>query len=249
MNHLMIDLETLGTKSNSVVMSIAAIPFNLDTGEMSDKPFKVNIDLNSSLAAGLEVSGDTVQWWLTQRQEILGLMFTDAVHLANALIAFNDYIEEHFVAPPIVWGNSARFDLGLLENLYQKMNIMPKWKFRDERCYRTINSLFLSIQTASEDKTDAHNPIVDCRYQIKRLCLIWKHLAAALDADQQNTWNETELQNNYSEAIMLLSTVMESIEAEGLPSAISTNIKTFLDGGQVFQHPTKGRLQYTWIKD
>lgn len=248
----MIDLETLGTKSNSVVMSIVAIPFNLDTGEVSDKQFIVNIDLNSSLAAGLTVDGNTVQWWLTQNPEIMALMFYDSLHIANALVAFNDYIEENFAEPPIVWGNGARFDLGLLENLYQKMSITPKWKFRDERCYRTINSLFLSIATETVDtdagNADAHNPIHDCLYQIKRLCHVWKRLAQALEADQQNTWNETELQNNYSEAVMLLHTVMESIEAEGLPSAISTNIKTFLNGGQVFQHPTKGRLVYTWKK-
>src|SRR5258706_14641873 len=217
MNHLMIDLETLGTKSNSVVLSIAAIPFNLETGEISNNPFKVNIDLNSCLAAGLEVDGNTVQWWLTQKTEVMALMFDNPLHIASALISFNDYIEEKFNIPPIVWGNSARFDLGLLENLYQRINILSKWKFRDERCYRTMNSLFSAFAGIPTTNNNAHDPIQDCRYQINRLCSIWKQINDDLPLNVNDTWNESELQNNYSEAIMLLHTVMESLEAEGLP--------------------------------
>lgn len=48
MNHVMLDIETLGNQSNSVITSLGAVEFNLETGE-TGREFWQNIDVQSCL--------------------------------------------------------------------------------------------------------------------------------------------------------------------------------------------------------
>lgn len=170
MNHLMIDLETLGTDRDSVVLSIGAVEFDLLKGEQGNS-FKVNIDIQSSLEAGLKINGDTLKWWLTQRPEILSRSLYGYVVLEEALKNLTNFIINNDIA--YVWGNSASFDLGLLKDCYSKFNMEVPWSYRGERCYRTM---FNMVYIDAEKPKDAHDPIVDCRYQIDNLIKIWSKI-------------------------------------------------------------------------
>lgn len=55
--NIMVDLETLGTKPNSAILSIGAVAFD-DQG-LHDE-FYCNVDLISSIACGYEIDADTV---------------------------------------------------------------------------------------------------------------------------------------------------------------------------------------------
>jgi len=48
---VMLDLETMGRKSNSALVSIGAVEFNLETGETGKEFYEV-IDLQSCLDVG-----------------------------------------------------------------------------------------------------------------------------------------------------------------------------------------------------
>lgn len=56
-------------------------------------------------------------------------------------------------------------------NAYAKTNLMLPWKFYNERCYRTISAIF-GANVPNEKPTDAHDPLVDCKFQIDRLIKI-----------------------------------------------------------------------------
>jgi len=60
MNNLMIDLETMGTGPNSLVIAIGAVFFEPETGELGEE-FYINIDWQSGIDAGLEMNADTVR--------------------------------------------------------------------------------------------------------------------------------------------------------------------------------------------
>jgi exodeoxyribonuclease VIII len=75
-----------------------------------------------------------------------------------------------------VWGNSARFDLGLLHNAYQKCNMPYPWDFRKERCVRTLLALKPQAKTVTQNVGVAHNPVDDCLFQIKYCTEVWKSL-------------------------------------------------------------------------
>jgi len=178
MQHVMIDLETLGTKSNSVVLSIAAIQFDLNSGETGAE-FKVNISLQDCINSGFEIQATTLHWWLTQKHEIMLKMFETSRGVIDALNCFSTFFKSNNLVYP--WGNSARFDLQLLENVYDKLNVPIPWNFRNERCYRTIVNMVPKIQI--EKPIDAHDPLIDCKYQITKLFEVFKILKKGIVAD------------------------------------------------------------------
>lgn len=165
MDNFMIDLETMGTKPYSVIMSIGAVAFDLKTGEKGDS-FYQNIDKASSIKAGLTVDQSTKDWWDKQPREAYNKMFVDTVPLETALRGFQSWIKLQPGSFKYVWGNSASFDLGLLDNAYDIMKIPKPWMYTNERCCRTIVALAPSIKGNWSKPAGVHDPIIDCNYQI-----------------------------------------------------------------------------------
>jgi len=171
----MIDLETLGTRSYSVFLSIAAIQFDPNTGQIGNT-FRCNINLESAIKAGLRIDSSTLEWWLTQRPEIMKRMFDDPIELKDALEQLAKFFSANKIFSP--WGNSAGFDLGLLADAYSIAGMPPlPWKFWNEMCYRTMAKL---VPSTIEKPKNAHDPIVDCEYQIKVLCNVLQTLKIKL---------------------------------------------------------------------
>ena len=139
----MIDLETLGTEPFAPLLSIGACALRLDIPHAIDDMFYVPIQLESCLEVGMRPSGSTIQWWMTHEsitQEARDAAFSapNAVPLATALDSFTDWLQSR---PLKLWGNSARFDLGLLAAAYKVCGKTPPWNHWDERCYRTLKNL------------------------------------------------------------------------------------------------------------
>jgi exodeoxyribonuclease VIII len=171
MKHAMVDLETLGTTVDSVFLSVAAIQFDFNTGEKGDI-FNMNIKLDDALKHGRKVQADTVHWWLTQQPATMQKMFERSQPLACVLGALKNFIESNGIV--YTWGNPASFDLGMLIHAYNQLGIEAPWKYYNERCYRTMKSLFeLPMERLDVGNSEAHNPMADCNYQIDNLCAIW----------------------------------------------------------------------------
>ena len=169
----MLDIETLGTQSNSVIISIGAVRFNLETGETGEEFYK-NIDIDTCLDMGLKVSGKTIQWWLSQSGSARDALKKDQGGLHSVLFHLSEFINEK----DYVWGNSARFDLGLLSDAYNKINVNIPWDFRNELDVRTLVYLnpIIKKDIVKENKGVAHNAIDDCKLQIKYCSKIHKNL-------------------------------------------------------------------------
>lgn len=65
MNHLMVDLETMGNGPYAPVISIGAVFFDLKTGETGED-FSVNISLESSMRYRARPDASTILWWMEQ---------------------------------------------------------------------------------------------------------------------------------------------------------------------------------------
>lgn len=212
MNHIMIDLETLGTRNSSVFLSIAAVCFDINSGE-TGREFSAQISLDSALKAGLTVDAHTIEWWMSQQKETKDLMFKNTEDLNSVLIQFTRFMDEcAFKRPgnpePLkFWGNSARFDLGILENGYLVTGLLCPWNFRYERCYRTIYAEFKDLVDKAIINSEVHNPLADCHYQIKRLVSIWKRLSG-------RKFQDSQFLENYEQALILLDQVNILIESE-----------------------------------
>ena len=165
---VMIDLETLGSNSNSVIVSIGAVPFNVETGEYSrEHSFFVHIDIQDSLNQGLTVEGDTIVWWMQQTKEARETNFYPSkatiFTLRNALAKLIGWFQYHTERGVRVWGNGARFDLGLLQNSFAKVGFKVPWLYKDERDVRTLITFKPELKYYAED---LHNPIEDAIVQI-----------------------------------------------------------------------------------
>lgn len=68
MNNLMIDLESMGKKPNAPIVSIGAVIFDPQSGELGQE-FYTAVNLESAMEQGAVPDGDTILWWLRQAQK------------------------------------------------------------------------------------------------------------------------------------------------------------------------------------
>ncbi|MDS1492956.1 3'-5' exoribonuclease [Escherichia coli] len=175
--HLMIDLETMGKNPDAPIISIGAIFFDPQTGDMGPE-FSKTIDLET---AGGVIDRDTIKWWLKQSREAQSAIMTDEIPLDDALLQLREFIDENsgefFVQ---VWGNGANFDNTILRRSYERQGIPCPWRYYNDRDVRTIVELGKAIdfdaRTAIPFEGERHNALDDARYQAKYVSVIWQKL-------------------------------------------------------------------------
>lgn len=174
--HIMLDIETLGTNSRSSILSIGAVEFDIVTGETGRRFYKT-IDLQSNLDAGLEMNADTVIWWMGRSDEARREVTNEygKQSLRDVLVLLTEFLGDERDSK-FIWGNSARFDCGILQDAYSALKMELPWNFRNERCVRTLVSFAPEIKDSLEFEGTPHNPVHDCLHQIKYCSEIWKTL-------------------------------------------------------------------------
>ena len=176
-DHLMIDLETMGKNPDAPIISIGAIFFDPQTGDMGPE-FSKTIDLET---AGGVIDRDTIKWWLKQSREAQSAILSDEIPLDDALLQLREFIAENsgefFVQ---VWGNGANFDNTILRRSYERQGIPCPWRYYNDRDVRTIVELGKAIdsdaRTAIPFEGERHNALDDARYQAKYVSAIWQKL-------------------------------------------------------------------------
>lgn len=139
MKHIMIDLETMGTRPGSAIASIGACAFDPETGVMGHLFYR-RIDLDSCARSGLAFDADTIVWWLKQSDAARGELAKEGgFHIAKALQDFRSFwLEED---GKYLWGHGANFDEPLLAAAYRALHVEQPWLFWNARCTRTIYGL------------------------------------------------------------------------------------------------------------
>lgn len=151
MKHFMVDLETLDTGTDAVVLSVGIVAFDPGTKEMGAEFY---VELNDENVLGQQaelnrtISESTVKWWNDQDEDARQLFnegFGNRVpDLHDGLKAIADYFwreSDHDTDNVKVWGNGAAFDNVILRNLFLAAGLNPPWKFYNDQCYRTMKKL------------------------------------------------------------------------------------------------------------
>lgn len=178
MKHVMLDIETLGNKTNSVILSVGACYFDPSTSEIG-KTLSLHIDVESCVAAGMSMDSSTILWWLNQdkdaQQKIIDGQY-ESMSIGGALLKLSSFI----CSKAQVWGNGATFDNAIVKNAYEKMNMLAPWKFWNDRDVRTI--VELGYQVGFNPKRDMpfkgtrHDALDDAIHQAKYVSAIWQKL-------------------------------------------------------------------------
>lgn len=166
-NHIMVDIETLGNKSSSAIVSISMVRFNPRTCNYINE-FDCKCDIDTIPFADLHIDGSTVKWWLQQSEKARESFTSGKAKYFSMLLAATRYLQKN--KDCYVWGNSARFDLGILQDsLYKYISKELPWDFRKELDVRTIVVLDPEVKFNHKFFGVYHDGIDDCKNQIKYL--------------------------------------------------------------------------------
>lgn len=190
MNNVMLDIETLSVSKNAAIISIGAVFFNPATGELGSE-FYQTITQASCEAQGLEVDGDTLQWWSEQSFAARAVLFCPhATHIMSALGNFERFIFDNTPQNQHVeiWGNGASFDCAIVANAFRRCGFKLPWRYANERDVRTIVALgreLLQIDPkyAFPFVGTEHHALSDAKHQATYVSHIYQALAAKCAGD------------------------------------------------------------------
>jgi len=172
--HVMVDLETMGTRPSAPIVAIGAVKFDAD--HIHDE-FYINVDLGSATKEGLgEIEPETVMWWLGQAEDARKALQENPHRVMTALYLFRDWLKPHEIEG--MWGNGASFDNVILAESYARVHLEPPWPFWLDRCYRTVKKLAPSIPITREGTH--HNALDDAKSQALHLIRINNNLGGIL---------------------------------------------------------------------
>lgn len=181
-NHLMLDMETLGVSVSAPIISVAAVFFDPKTDSLGESFYKV-ITLESSLANG-SIEPRTLAWWMVQSDEARRVFNdTSAVMLKDALYQLSEFVNGNGNTERLqVWGNGASFDNAIIANAYRYFGLDLPWPFRNDRDVRTIVSLceeLKNINVLNRIMREGihHNALDDAIYQARYVSLAYALLA------------------------------------------------------------------------
>lgn len=181
LNHVMVDLETLGTVPGCIGLSIGAVEFCPERLTLGAEFYTV-VSVSDSLERFLQEDPDTRAWWNKQsaeaRQVLHDAEHPDAPSLPAAMEKFNDFLLGLGGFKSIrLYGNGADFDNPILRVMWDAAGVLPlrsKAGFFGGRCYRTLKNLdeLLGPRYAAP-KVDRqgtyHNALDDAKHQARHL--------------------------------------------------------------------------------
>lgn len=165
MKDIMVDIETLATTPNAVILTIGAIKFSRNGPLLPlDKldTFYERIDIKSCQKHGLVIDDDTLKWWNTQDCAFETLHNPDRIKLKKALKKFTEWIDKC----EIIWAKSPDFDCVILKNAFTVCGLQTPWKFWNTRCCRTVMDIATVKDSDITRNNNAHHALYDCYHQI-----------------------------------------------------------------------------------
>ena len=161
----MLDLETLATSPDSVILTFGALkfdPFDRDREITQGIYFRINVD--EQLALGRAFNEDTLNWWSRQpsviRDEALG------EHDRIDLESFTRELNRFVVGATRIWAQGPVFDIVILENLYRQLGKPAPWLYYTIRDSRT---LLKALGDTRQNEGLLHNALADCYSQAEAI--------------------------------------------------------------------------------
>lgn len=170
---IMLDLETLGTRADSVIISIGAVKFDPYSDFIEDQGFYASVSIDSNTEAGRHIGEDSLLWWLQKSAAAQKVFSEPKVVLSVAL----DDLAEWFDHPEYqVWSNGADFDIPMLAHAFHTHGVTAPWKFFNANCFRTIKKLAFAKNAEKVENPLAHNALADAHTQARQLQLYFKSM-------------------------------------------------------------------------
>jgi hypothetical protein len=158
MRDIMIDTETMGMPPFAVITQIGLRRFDRLTGELG-AGICVNIQIQSCIDYGLDVTGSSIKFWLEQP----GRSFLESpLSLPKGLSLVSEFVRKK----DIVWSHST-FDMTVLQGAYIAVGQGVPYSYKNVRDIRTLVDLSGIKREKKEEGDEAtHNALEDCDRQV-----------------------------------------------------------------------------------
>lgn len=139
---IMVDIETLGTKSDSTIIQLSAVAFDIRTGEQLHT-FNQVADITKN-EQPLQVTGSTLQWWMKTNKELFATLLTEGKESSeDVLRAFHAWVIGLAKDPKelYLWGNGILFDNKMIQHQLENLGLSYPIFYRNDRDVRTLLEL------------------------------------------------------------------------------------------------------------
>lgn len=161
----MLDIETLATSPDSVILTIGAIKFNpFDQDQDMDQGLYFRINVDEQIALGRNVDEGTVAWWGTQSDEVREEALGEDGRVS--LEEFTKSLNKFVLGANRIWAQGPVFDIVILENLYRQIGKPAPWPYYVIRDSRT---LLKALGDTRSPGTLLHNALADCVSQAEAI--------------------------------------------------------------------------------
>jgi hypothetical protein len=139
---VMVDIETLGTKTDSTIIQISSVAFNIETGEYISKFDRV-ADISKNESYDMRVTGSTLKWWLNTNKELLATLLNRGVGSSRRLLEdFHGWLVGLSTLGDLyLWGNGILFDNAMIRHQLEENGLDYPINYKRDRDVRTIVDL------------------------------------------------------------------------------------------------------------
>lgn len=170
--HVMIDIETLATTPDAVVMSVGAVKFDPKASRPPTNKTLWRPDIDEQTARDRHVSESTLEWWSRQPTHIQDDAFSE-----HDRITVKDFMKElnrYCVGADKIWCQGPQFDLLILENFYTQWGHHFGWQFWQVMDCRTLFQL-MPTDPRKAIQQDLHSADADAYFQALGVQQCYKH--------------------------------------------------------------------------
>jgi len=186
------DVETLGKKSDSVILSMAAIYFNPDEKpspkQMREDAFYAKFDVKDQhTRLKRSINKPTMDWWAKQCDNVRKVSFVPNeidCYFEDGYEAMRKWAESKNDPKCWVWARG-NLDQLILDDIEEQCGLEPIWFFNRWRDVRTAVDLLYNTQNGycdveypgfdARNDISKHNPVDDCLLDAMQLMYGVKH--------------------------------------------------------------------------
>jgi hypothetical protein len=170
--HAMIDIETLGTDPDCVVLSVGAVKFDPYTLNEPHSKTLWRPSADEQLKSDRSVDQGTLEWWGKQAEHIREEAFSEFGRVDLDMF-FKD-LNRYLVGVDKIWCQGPQFDMVILEDLFRQFNHHRNWAYWQVCDCRTIFNM-MPKDPRKEIQQNLHSADEDSYWQAVCVQRTFKH--------------------------------------------------------------------------
>lgn len=162
MSHIMIDIESLDTSPDCVILTIGAVLFDpKGFGVIEKLELRPTIEEQTEIY-NRSINEDTLRWWSEQSPEALEEAMGD-----TGRISFKEAMETLYKFcwnRRAVWSNGASFDIVVMESAWRNLDMRIPWPYYTVRDTRTLYEI-AGVSLKDGGHVTSHRAVEDAERQ------------------------------------------------------------------------------------